>query len=1489
MNSYIRKPIDSIEFSLLGNNEIKNISAFGKNSPGVTSPEVFENSEPKKGGLIDPRMGTVDENIICATCHLSSTYCGGHFGHVILENYMFNVSYIVHIKKILNNVCLKCSKLLTNKTDQELDELVKNKTGRFRFAEIKNLAKDVPGCVGANGCGTPASKVKIDKKKNESAIRLVADIKVNDKDEKSQTTKKVQQVLSAERCYNILKNISDRDCELMGLDPKKGRPEEMLHKIFPIPPVQVRPAVRSNGTSLTLEDDLNKQLSEIIKKNEQLAHVKNVTDNKYSQNVTIHEQLLQFHLATYIDNENPYMAKTGQKGKPLKSLSSRLKGKEGRFRNNLMGKRVDFSARTVITPDPTIDVNQVGVPLSIVMNLTFPEIVTPYNIEHMKELVKNGPDIYPGANIVIKKRISDSTKDEMIYLKIKRNVELNYGDVVERHLIDGDIVLLNRQPSLHKQSMMGHYVHVIRDPKFSSFRVNVGATAPYNADYDGDEMNITVPQDIQTVTELEELASLERVFISARNSCIIMGLKQDGTIGAYIMSRDTTTVNWRNVMNILSCLKLPKNTIIEKNKSYSGRELFSMILPERVNKSNMGKKDAVNIEHGKLISGFLNKNVLGEEQGNNLIQLILDEYGIEEGKDFFDNSQRLINKFNLVNGFSVGVIDTNLPQNVKDEITAMKNKEILKAQTLVTEIENNPTLFDNESFDGQLKAYLDSVMPDASALISRNIDKNNSFYMMSESGSKGGPTNTGQMIGIMGQQTLEGERVPKRINKRSLPYFHKNDDTAEARGFADDNFLTGMKYPAYVFHLMSAREGLIDTAVKTADTGYTQRKLIKSLEDIMICYDNSVRTATGSFIQFNYGDSCADTTKQHNYFVDMLLLGNHALEKKYKFSDDELRNIGYSSKNNNNDYIKLKQYRDMIRESQIKTKMDYKTFSSYASFLLPVNLSRILDKIKVMKMGTKKLTPEHVFEKIDDVLSHKKTKLVCIKQSENESESVKIKDENAAKTIMCVALYNAFYPKRSILEYKLSEETFDFAMDNIIKSYNSNIAEPGDMVGIIAVQALIPPLTQLTLNTFHQSGVGSKGLSTLGVPRLKELLSLTRQLKTPRMCIYLDKKNQNNKETANRIAAYLKHTTIAHVRSKIDVYYDPMPMEKDGFFEVDKIEKPFYVHNATANSCSSSFKDLPWLIRIEFDREKMLTKDVSLLDILSKFCTMWENRFQDLKKVSKEERDVMEKITRCSIMSNHDNDDVPVMHIRFDMTTPSIDIISDFIETIIDELKLKGIDGIREVYDPSQESYVDFSGNDENVETTKEYTIVSAGINMYDIRYINGIDISRTYCNDVMQIYDIFGIEAARIALLREITGMLNSAGKSVNYHHLSIIVDLMARDGFLISIDRHGMGRTDAAPLGKISFEKPVEQLLAASVFNEKDPLNGVSARIMTGNVIKGGTGLCGIMLDTEMIEKSEYVEDERYVKNDKIDEVGSSLIDDVTGKTHDDIFVPE
>jgi len=312
-------------------------------------------------------------------------------------------------------------------------------------------------------------------------------------------------------------------------------------------------------------------------------------------------------------------------------------------------------------------------------------------------------------------------------------------------------------------------------------------------------------------------------------------------------------------------------------------------------------------------------------------------------------------------------------------------------------------------------------------------------------------------------------------------------------------------------------------------------------------------------------------------------------------------------------------------------------------------------------------------------------------------------------------------------------------------------------------------------------------------------------------------------------------------------------MEKDNVYNV------FQSYQFNKQCCLNEIDGLPWLMRIEFDKEKLLNKEVTLLDIKSQFCFTWEKRYQDLKSLKREKKQIIEKITQLAILSNTDNDDIPVIHLRFDLQNFNSSTLVDFMDMFVDDFKLKGMPHIDDIVGgkASEERYLSFDNPDKSLEKKSEYMIVTKGINMDAIRNIIGIDLTRTYCNDIITTYEIFGIEAARNLIIREIIQVLQGNGSGTNYQHISIFGDLMTNLGTLTSIDRFGLNKLDTDPLARASFEKTVDQLITAAVFNEVDHMKSVSSRIMAGLCIKGGTGLCNLVLDKELLENSEYTSD--------------------------------
>jgi DNA-directed RNA polymerase II subunit RPB1 len=485
------KSIKGVEFCIFTNKEVKQYSTVSNDPFGINLPESYQNYEPIKGGLVDLRLGTCDIYLPCTTCGQDANDCPGHFGHTELAEYAYHYGFLPHLKLVLQCICLQCSKVLIDRVDNVYKKLV-NKKPDSRFKEIKQLTKNVYFCP---NCGTPVGKIKKEEKESAASLKLILEREITSQvvDEKTgeivEQGKKIIRPLTQRECYNILSNLSDTECFILGFNPKLQRPEDLILTRFPIPPVVIRPTAKIDFMqSSTMEDSLTLKIADIINSNKRVRaqmdkEVNNTEISAYNQDIM---NLLQLHIVQYFDNENISLPKSEFKtgGKPIKSISERIKAKQGRVRSNLMGKRVDFSARSVITSDPYIDIDQVGIPKKIAMELTVPEEVTPFNIKHLTDLVKNGRDDYPGANFVFRTVYKDG-KPEILKIDLKyrkKAIKLNIGDIVERHVVNDDWLLFNRQPTLHKPSMMGHRAHVIDRDDCNTLRVNVSVCGPYNAD-----------------------------------------------------------------------------------------------------------------------------------------------------------------------------------------------------------------------------------------------------------------------------------------------------------------------------------------------------------------------------------------------------------------------------------------------------------------------------------------------------------------------------------------------------------------------------------------------------------------------------------------------------------------------------------------------------------------------------------------------------------------------------------------------------------------------------------------------------------------------------------------------------------------------------------------------------------------------------------------------------------------------------------------------
>lgn len=1040
--------VEKIQFSIGDPNMIRKLSKVE-----ITIAELFDNNVPKFSGLFDLRMGPSDTSFICKTCRHTLKDCPGHLGHIELAVPVYYIHFLGIIRKILQCICFTCSSLLIDsKNIVKIIEKKKNLNRLKIVSKICNNNKNV--CKNIDGCG------RIQPKYTKDNVYIYVHHEL-ESENKIKVEKKT--ILTAEECYKILKRISDKDLLLLGFNPKYSKPEWLICTVLPVSPPCVRPSIKHDA-NLRSEDDLTYKLLDIVKANNNL---KNKLANNDKTHIKEYIEYLQYHITTLIDNEVSGIPPAQQRtGRLLKSLKHRLKGKDGRFRGNLVGKRVDFSARSVVSPDPNLNIDELGVPKIIAMNMTFPEKVNKYNIKYLQYLVNNGPTIYPGAKYIIK-------NNERIDLRFanKINCIIKEGDIIERHLINGDNVLFNRQPSLHKMSMMGHKVKII---DYNTFRLNPSVTSPYNADFDGDEMNLYLPQSIQTSIELNELVMVPSQIISPQSNKPVIGCIMDCIVGTSLITKKNKLLNEHEVYKILASFssfdgnlpepyKIKKGTLHEPDeKLWTGRQIFSLILP-KINYYKSNEKENIIIHNGKLIQGVCDKSVIGTGSGS-LIHTITNDLGSEYTKEFLNNIQRMINFWLQKEGFSVGLGDTIANKKIKNNIYDVINKakgDVLNLISITRSSNNKLQNKTRDELENSINNILNQARDETGGYATKSLNENNSLNNMVVSGSKGNFINISQIMSVVGPQSVTSGskrgRISYGFDERTLPHFQKYDDGPKSRGFVENSYLQGLEPAEFFFHAMSGREGLIDTAVKTSETGYIQRKIIKAMEDIKISYDLTVRNNKNSIIQFLYGGDGINALKIERQLFEILNYNKDKIIDIYKWDINDLKTCLLpeliDKYNNNNKFnLLINEYNKLINNKLFLRKNNYTS-----NIYLPVNIYRIIQQsIKIYNIDNSEKTdldPEYLLNEVENLIN----KLKIIYDNRKLAQEI----NNKSLKLFKIMIREKLSSKIIIFKYRISKISFDYIIQTIYNMFLKSIAHPGEMVGCISAQSIGEPCTQL--------------------------------------------------------------------------------------------------------------------------------------------------------------------------------------------------------------------------------------------------------------------------------------------------------------------------------------------------------------------------------------------------------------------------------------------
>jgi DNA-directed RNA polymerase II subunit RPB1 len=956
------------------------------------------------------------------------------------------------------------------------------------------------------------------------------------------------------------------------------------------------------------------------------------------------------------------------------------------------------------------------------------------------------------------------------------------------------------------------------------------------------------------MSELMDLAAVPYHILAPRDGKPMVEIVQDTLVGAFRLTKDWTRIHDKTMANLqmhnsyfVGALPAPTH---KKDHQYSGKQAYSQILPPGLFVDIKNKADEkFKIYNSEIMSGTIDKNVY-HSLTSGIMPILYHDYSPFEVRRFIDNTQRLICSWLTSAGFSVGisdlVTDKVTEEKLKTTISTYKGRAYSKLEELRKGQRENKSIFTNEDFfEREILNVLNDLTKEVGSIGLKQIDdKTNRMINMVKSGSKGKETNVAQMIACVGQQNVDGKRVAYGFTDRTLPHYTKYDDGPEARGFVENSFISGLSPQEVFFHAMGGREGLIDTAVKTSETGYIQRRLVKAMEDCKIYYDQSVRNATGAVVQFLYGEDGIEGTKVENQYVQYVNMNAIEMDATFHLRPEDPLNMYLTQEAM--DSIKAEgeagadvfgrcdAHFEQLTEDRLYliTKVFKGEKSNKIQYAIPFEriIRTSLERLKICGdvVAQTDLTPSYVLDRIDELIKR-----------------LKIVREGQGVRFLHILLRLRLSPKPLIFDMHMTKQLFDWVVTEIERFFVNAVAQPGEMVGIVAAQSIGELGTQATLDSFHSSGTAAAVKATSGVPRLKELLSVSKHIKTPTLLIYMKpdissviipegseedtKLHDGTKQRSMKVMHSLEITRLYDILDGTDIYWDP-PGDAGVDTGVSADAGMMDIYKAFSNADPTERCTSPWVLRLRINKEKIHRIGLTMMDVYIKMS-------------------VYNQTTEC--LFSDDNAPELIFRIRMNDAVmkdvsqeDAISALKAIEYNLVHNILLKGVKGIKKV-SMRLKNRDKYNEEMDAFEKIGEWVLDTDGTNLQNILADPNVDAERTRSNDIYEIYQVLGVEAARNALYQEFMEVVGDG--SINYRHMSLLIDTMTNRGNLMSVDRHGINRGDIGPLAKSSFEETTDMLINASVFAEYDRINGVSANIMLGQLPPCGTGDNEILLDED------------------------------------------
>lgn len=1451
-------------------------------------------------GVNDKRLGVCERMALCGTCGKSNEQCSGHSGHIDLDLPVFHSGFFSIIIRICRTICKTCSRVLLEPEEVAYHSarLSRPMEAQQRMAIVKSIQLDAykthvcVSCGALNGDVKRGKPMRIihdkyavqlrrcertdsDDLSHQLASQMASSIERN-KDLGDRLSKMVE-VLDPMRVRDLFSRILPSELCLLGFQADLAHPVDLIISTLVVPPVCTRPSGGGGGGMMGpahREDDLTTQLNEILICSDLLKDGANDV-TKYMETW----DMLQTRVARVLDAQMPGFPAT-LRSNETKSYTQRLKGKNGRFRGNLSGKRVDFSGRSVISPDPNLAVDELAVPLSVARVLTYPQRVFAHNLELMRRLVRNGPNVHPGAVTVY--LAAEKSRRSLRNMRDRLNLaaRLTIGDVVERHVLNGDMIIFNRQPSLHRISMMAHRARVL---PYKTFRFNECCCSPYNADFDGDEMNVHLVQTEEARAEARELMLTAKNIITAKNGEPIIACTQDFLMAAYMVTSRESFFDRSQFSQMISYwigahtqFELPIPALLCPTELWTGKQIFEVILQPSPSEGVMLSMEAKARFYGdskdrhwdsnegfvafldsKFISGRLDKKLLGGGAKDSLFARLFALTNGDYTAQCMSRIAHFTSRYLQNYGFSIGLADVSPTVSLEEEKSKALSLSFAECDRLIHEASTGhmiplPGLTLKQSLEAKLNNELSKVRNTCGAAAVRTLDpRSNAPLMMVNAGSKGSELNTAQMMACVGQQTVNGKRIINAFDHRSLPHFHRYAEDPAARGFVASSFYSGLSPTEFFFHTMAGREGLVDTAVKTAETGYIYRRLSKALENMSVKYDNTVRDAQNTVVQFRYGEDGLDPWLMEGNNGTPLNLAMEWLSCHSGYARREKRRSDVHSTLEKYLTLPLKERPAAVAKAVKDTHVESAMMSEslihhwYEASLLPHEVQPFVKaalsgdagllgeatqqhqlEMAEQAMADRVRSGGHKQEEVDSSSSTSKSRAerqpfthlrrmcrtFCLKflQEVEKFFEQKVKEQKRLRELLGLPVESSkaaagdeeddmqFVESLQSELLPLTRSMVLFFLENCAEKYGRKACEPGTPCGAIAAQSVGEPSTQMTLRTFHFAGVASMSI-TQGVPRLVEIVNANANISTPVITVPVTAAARGEDEEAQRQRGAAAYAAALHEAC----------LEVKG--HVEKVCLKDIALEMVEVMTSGSYQ---LQIRLNLPLIKAMHLPIDVNTVRRSILYFAGRPLSPLRMLKEDNIQVISQ-------------DALVIYPYMRATTQLLFSVKQLL-TILPEMVVGGINGVNRVM-----------VTDDHKQLLVEGTDLRA---VMALPYVDGV---RCRCNHVSVIEKTLGIEAARQTIVEEIQSIMKAYSLSIDIRHVYLLADVMTNRGTVLGITRYGLQKMNNSVLTMASFERTTEHLYNAAVLQRKDRNLSVSDSIIIGKPIAIGTTSFSVLMD--------------------------------------------